>query len=350
MQIIHELNQLDFGGVERVIRNIMKFDKENEHTIIAYKDGPYGDELRKYAKNVIVLGSEDEIEYDADLIHIHTGGEVSHMARSVKGVFPVVETIHSPVRSPMFNDEVTHRVGVCDEVSRINHNCETIKNGLDFEDMIPGQSVESLKSDLGIPDGVPVVGRLGRIGRDKGLEDWILTCYYMQQAGHRFVPVIIGDEARNADGYRGKLKLMCESLPLNGVVWIGNQSDVASYMQLIDVFLYPSPTEGFGLVIAEAMAFGAVVCTYKNPVNMELFGGYAAMSDPDRGVGGLVDQMSMLLSNPDYCSAFTGSPRDFILSEYQAERMSLEYQEIYERSYRHFNVDNQFETADVVSA
>lgn len=325
MRIIHELNQLDFGGVEKIIRNIIKYDKENEHSVVAYKDGPFKKELEKVGAKIFMPEKDRSIDIETDIIHVHCGGEVSEMALNLGKNFPVVETIHSPIRSPLRDEFVRQRVGVTEAVSRLNTKCITIHNGLDLEELESTKSPEEIKKELGIPEGVPVIGRLGRLGFDKCLEDWMLTCHYLQKQID-FVPLIVGKEAKNCSGYIGKLKLMAECLPVKNVVWAGHKSDIANYLQIMDVFLYPSPTEGFGLVFAEAMYMGAVVVTYKNPVSMEIVGGYGILTDPN--LDGLIYGTTRALQT-EIKDAIVPLAHSFVETGLNAERMTQEYLELY---------------------
>lgn len=330
MNILHELNQCDVGGVERVIRNIVKFDKENTHRIAAYKNGSYKQELERAGAEVHIApqGKESDISIAADIIHIHTGGALSEMAREIGGNVPVVETIHSPVRSPNLDKHISQRVGVTDIVSKMNAGCVTIHNGIDFDDLKITRPSAEIKKELGIPEGKPIVGRLGRLGHDKGIEDWMLACYELQRSGLDFVPLIVGGEARDHDGYRGMLKLMAESLPVRGVVWAGHRNDVANLYQIMDVFLYPSPTEGFGLVFAEAMYCGPVVVTVNNLVALEVAGGYAILTGGD--IRSLKDGVIAALDK-SMQDAIPPMAREFVEEEYDARRMSRDYQELYSR-------------------
>lgn len=351
MKIVHEINQLDFGGVEKVVRNIIKFDKKNEHTIISYKDGPYRKHLEEAGAKIILLEGEDndELDMEADVIHIHCGGDISNLARSIGRQFAVVETIHSPVRSPNHSSLIAQRVGVSEAVARMNVNAKVIHNGLDFEAMVPRLEKDVVMQRMGWDPSKPIVGRLGRLGKDKGLEEWILACYELQCQGVQFTPVIIGSEARNCKGYRGQLKLMCESLPLKGVTWLSNQEDISDYLQCMDVFLYPSPTEGFGLVFVEAMHNGSVVVSYDNDVNREIIGGYSVLVKKESGILGLVAGVKKAFTT-EIRDEIQGMQEDFVHEQYDAENMSLAYQEIYEQCYVNFNGANASQEEHVVSS
>jgi len=328
MNIVHELNQLQYGGVEKVIRNLIKFDTQNKHKIIVYKDGPFRKEFEAIGAEVLFMPKEGTVDMDADIIHIHSGGAISEMAMTLGKAFPVIETIHSPIRSPMPKEFITQRVGVTEVVSRMNENCVTIHNGVDFGTLLETRTREEVRAELGIDKAAMVVGRLGRIGKDKCMEEWILACYYLQQKGIDFVPVIVGAEAQGADGYIGKLKLMAASLPVKNIKWVGHKDDVANYLQAMDVFLYPSPTEGFGLVFIEAMNAGCVVVTYKNDVTMELLGGYSVLTEKsvDGLVRGVIKAMDINMQD-----AIVSMTQEWVVENYSAERMATDYQELYKK-------------------
>lgn len=328
MRIVHELKQLAYGGVEKVIHNIIKYDDQNEHTVVAFQDGPFRQEFEKVGAKIIFAPKEGEIDFEADLIHIHTGGAMSDMAQSLGKIFPVIETIHSPVRSPMSDSVIKLRVGVTEAVSRMNSNCVTIHNGVDFSQLEPDRYPEDVKRELGIPEGVPVIGRLGRIGKDKCLEEWLLACYYLQKQGVEFIPLIVGGEAAGLEGYVGKLKLMVASLPVKGVIWAGHHADVANYLQVMDVFLYPSPTEGFGLVFVEAMHAGAVVVTYDTDVTREICGGFSVLTE--NSIPGLVFGVQKAL-DVNMRDAIVPLAQSWVREQFDARRMVREYQEVYAR-------------------
>lgn len=338
MNIVHELNQLDYGGAERIVRNIIKYDTNNKHSVLAYKDGAFRKEIEAVGAQVIIPEENKEVEFDADIIHIHSGGGISNIALNLGKNFTFIETIHSPVRSAMTAEFIKRRVGVTQTVTDMNENCETILNGIDLDDVVITKEKELVRKELGISEDAIVIGRLGRLGKDKGLEDWLLTCYGLQKQGFDFVPVIVGGEASGLNGtYLGKLKLMAASLPVKNVVWVGHTTDIHTYLQIMDIFLYPSPTEGFGLVFMEALMNQCTVVTYETKVTKELLAGYAILTK--QSIEDLISGTKKAF-NVNYRDAYAGIGADLVRSEYSAKRMSLQYQELYERCNRDFNGQN----------
>ena len=140
--------------------------------------------------------------------------------------------------------------------------------------------------------------------------------------------MIVGAEAIGLDGYIGKLKLMAASLPVKGIRWVGHKDDVANYLQVMDIFLYPSPTEGFGLVFVEAINAGCIVVTYKNDITMELLGGYSILTD--KSIPGLVEGTIKAL-DINMRDAIIPMAQEWVAEMYSAERMAQEYSELYKK-------------------
>lgn len=330
MQIVHELNQLNYGGAERIVRNIIRFDKENTHTVVTYKDGAFKKELEAVGATILLPPEDDgEIDVTADIIHVHTGGSKSHLGMSLGNRFPVIETIHSPVRSPMPNNLIAQRIGVSNVVSKKNTNCKTILNGIDFE-WLEGTNSKDITRSI-VKTDLPIVGRLGRLGRDKGCEEWLLVCHELQQQGYEFIPLVVGSGDKE---YESKLKLMAASLPVKDVVWLGHRDDVMNCMREMDVFFYPSIHEGFGLVFAEAMYSDCMVVTCETDVTKELFAGYAILTK--QSIPALVEGVKKGLMT-EYQDAYSGISKDWVYTEYNAERMSKEYQSLYKEIHERSN-------------
>lgn len=331
MRILHELNQMEMGGAERVVLGIVKHDKANEHTVYTYKDGPMSALLRAAGARVIVNeGNAPRENVEVDLIHIHTGGNESSIAAAVKGVIPTVETIHSPVVSRVRDAWVTQRVGVTNHVTSKNRKCLTIYNGVDLKRLENELTPEEAKAKLGIPEDAFVVGRLGRIGTDKGLEEFLAACWHLQmKIGDRLYVLICGGEAKSSPGYLAKVKVMAASLPIKNVKFIAETDDVAPLYTAMDCFMYPSKTEGFGLVYVEAMACGVPVVAWKGPVADEILMGAALIVQP--GVKTLTDAAFGIFQSGALKHALGQEGQRTAVHYFDEARMSRDYQDLYRR-------------------
>lgn len=334
MRIMHELNQLDMGGAERVVLGIIKNDMKNDHVVFSYKDGPMRKLLEDVGAKVIVEQKDGEIpELHVDILHVHTGGAASHLAKDVMNDIATIETIHSPVVSAVRDSWVQARVGVSEAVTKKNRKCRTIYNGIDTSRFETDQDKAFFKKAFNIPEDSFVIGRVGRLGYDKGIEEWLAACWYFQKdhpQKDKIYILICGDEA-NDTNYWATIKVMCASLPLQNVRFIEGTDNVGPAYHAMDVFMYPSPTEGFGLVYMEAMLCGVPVLAWDNAVTRELLMGHARLVPPT--VDGLISGLHLLFDNESIREELGLEGQLLVVSDFLAERMSRDYQNLYHEVY-----------------
>lgn len=333
MRIFHELNQLEMGGAERVVAGIIRHDKKNEHTVFAYKSGPMREVLESAGAKVIVKDEVKEPNLELDMIHAHTGGAESLILQGTKGLFPSIETIHSPVVSCMKDAYVTNRVGVSNVVTKMNRKCQTIYNGVDlgrlpeFSDRNDGFKARYRK-EMGIPENAFVIGRIGRIATDKCVEEFLVACWKFQRnhSNADNIHILIGGDATEP-GYMSKVKIMAASFPLKNVHFTGEVENVMPVYGSMDVFLYPSPTEGFGLVYVEAMASGVPVIAWDNDVTREILMGSALLTNPS--IDGLVNGLVSMYNSESIRHNFGVQGYKTARENFTEDIMSANYQRLY---------------------
>ena len=113
--------------------------------------------------------------------------------------------------------------------------------------------VISKKKELGIPDGVPVVGIVARLVREKGYFDLFEAMRTVVLKFPSALLVSVGfTEPEKKDGFQPEIasKYGIE----NNTLFLGKRTDVDEILPVMDVFTLPSWREGIGTSILEASA------------------------------------------------------------------------------------------------
>ena len=146
----------------------------------------------------------------------------------------------------------------CIKVRRIPENkLFMMHNGISIGDFIPLKTelLQKEKKRFNIEPASKVVGTIARLREEKGVKYLIESAAKILKVFPRTVFFIAGD---------GPLRENLENLSKNlgiydKIIFAGFCDNVPAVLSIIDIFVAPSVTEGFGLGIVEAMAMGKPV-------------------------------------------------------------------------------------------
>ena len=138
-----------------------------------------------------------------------------------------------------------------------------MSNGIDTNRFNPAKvnknrEVSQLRESLGIPEGVSVIGFVGRLVKDKGIHE-LARCWKAIREKHTNTHlVLVGDWWDGPDAVNPEIR---EGLEGDARVHLtGHVEDTAPYYALMSVLVFPSHgTEGFPNVPMEAAAMGIPV-------------------------------------------------------------------------------------------
>jgi glycosyltransferase involved in cell wall biosynthesis len=133
-------------------------------------------------------------------------------------------------------------------------------------------------------------------------------------------------------GYGKNLHQLIERLGVHERVrLIGFQTDVISFLHALDVFAFPSKSEGFGQILVEAMAAGKPVVACKIPPMTEIAvdGETGLLVEPGKPQA-FGTALVRLLSRPDEQRRMGYGAQKRVYTHFTANRMADEMSLLYE--------------------
>ncbi|QJQ96700.1 MULTISPECIES: glycosyltransferase family 1 protein [Halomonadaceae] len=141
-------------------------------------------------------------------------------------------------------------------------NVQVMGRGIDGDHFTPAKREQALRKSWGASEHQPVVLHVGRLAKEKNLDLLVDTLLVMHLARPDMVSVVVGDGPLRASLQR--------RLPNTHFTGFIDNDTLARHYASADMFLFPSCSETYGNVVAEAMASGLGVVAFKHAAAAEL--------------------------------------------------------------------------------
>ena len=282
VRVLHVVLGLEIGGLEAFVLDLTRAYRDNVQSLIVCLRGQ-GAIMAKETGHVEIRyldGSENfswalvrELasivrRENIDVIHTHNPGP--HLYGALAGRLTSVPVLHTKHgrnypenrRKVLLNRVVTMLTDriiavsrdaeqVCREIESVpQKKLRTILNGIDLAQFVPREATGSLRRELGIAAGTPIVGIVARLSRVKNHPLLFRAVQCLLERGVDHALVVIGDGPLEGD-----LRRDVEELGLTDTVhFLGARSDVAELYPEMDVFVLSSRSEGVSLTLLEAMS------------------------------------------------------------------------------------------------
>ncbi len=238
---------------------------------------------------------------------------------------------------------VTHYVAVCDAAAHhtikmlglSGDRITTVPNGIDptpFQNLDRG----ALRVELGIPKETKLIGAIGRLHRQKGI-DLLLDAMPRLLEKHPDLVLLVAGDGPEAPALARQARAngLGESVRFLGV-W----SRVPDFMAALDVLALPSRWEGMPNVVLEAMAAGTPVVATDVGGTPELIvsgeidrpaAGETGLLAPPENHEALARALVALLDDESRAAAMGLAAGERVRANFAMERMVGRYQDLYLR-------------------
>jgi glycosyltransferase involved in cell wall biosynthesis len=131
-----------------------------------------------------------------------------------------------------------------------------LHNGIDTKKFNPGVKGDKIRSEFKIDKNELVIGMLARFSPGKGHEEFLTAAKDLSEKYKNLKFLIVGEASRGENNYADKIKRRAEELNLSNIIFSGFRSDTPEVLAAMDIFVFPSHAEAFGIALVEAMAAG----------------------------------------------------------------------------------------------
>jgi len=249
------------------------------------------------------------------ILHVHNPGEVRWQNLNRLAAKRIVTVSHAHAK----NIEGLHRI-------RGKHS--VLYNSVDIARFARGRDI---RTTLGLQKSDFVVGIVAMICPGKGIEEFLDVAERLI-AGHSHVHfLLIGPTQPEAEDFAAAMLARANTPQFYGRIhFLGSRQDIPDLLACMDVFLFPTWAETFGLVVVEAMAAGL-------PVIASAVGGITEIIDrPDIGilvaskdVDGFTDAVERLMADRATAKGIGRRAASSLMGRFDVETIKRELNALY---------------------
>jgi glycosyltransferase involved in cell wall biosynthesis len=203
-----------------------------------------------------------------------------------------------------------------------------LHNGVKVDpDMRPESIAPELRRSLGLAPDVPLIGFVGRLNPEKAPDVFVEAFAHVARAHPDARAVIVGDGPMKAG-----LETRAASLGLaERLHWVPFRDEIAPLLVDMDVIVMPSRTEGFPMLLLEAMALARpVVASEVGGIPEVIERGRSGWLCPRADAAAFGEVVSRVLEHPEARRLVGEQARRTVLERFTAEIMAQRMMALYD--------------------
>lgn len=178
---------------------------------------------------------------------------------------------------------------------------ELVFNGINTDKFNPvNADRKKIRKEFAIAENELLIGMLARFSPGKGHEEFLTAAKVLNERHDNLKFMIVGEASRGEDEYANSIKKLAQEFNLNNVIFTGYRSDTVDVLSSMDIFVFPSHAEAFGIALAEAhsMALPSVCSNSDGVLNIAVDGETALLFET-KNADDLSAKLEHLINNPE---------------------------------------------------
>ncbi|MFX0124502.1 MAG: glycosyltransferase [Candidatus Hodarchaeota archaeon] len=359
--ILHLASTRGIGGAENLLINLACGLRKDTFNSIVFllQHGPLYQELRDRGIETYVINSSlGDFWFFLNLLLIVRKRKInlihSHeFLMNVYGTFagkimkiPVVTTVHGKnyyheklrrVLAYKYVSKNTKMVAVCNDLKEFlirevgidENKIRIIYNGINlekFSDKINQSEKKQLRTNLGVNQNDFLIGSVANLRPVKG-HIFLIQAATELIKRHRSARILLVGRGPCEDELRKEAERLNV---LNNLLFLGYRKNIDKILQVLDVFVLPSTSEGLPLSLLEAMAAGVpVIASHVGGVPEIIIDNINGYLIPPANPSTIAKKILFLLESNETKTRFSKSGLETIKTRFSSTKMINTYQELY---------------------
>jgi glycosyltransferase involved in cell wall biosynthesis len=194
-----------------------------------------------------------------------------------------------------------------------------LHNAIDASRFNP-QTVSGMKirNEFAIKPDELLLGMTARFSPGKGHEEFLFAANELLKKHDNLKFIIVGEPSKGEDNYGEEIKSSVKEFGIiDKVIFTGYRTDIPEILAAMDIFVFPSHAEAFGLALIEAMSMEKPsVCSRSDGVLDIAIDGETSYLFEKQNKHDLTEKLEKLIVNPQTQKEFGTASRKRVLNNF----------------------------------
>ena len=287
-----------------------------------------------------------------NLIHTHASKDLWLLVPALKFLksnIPLLLTKHVGsfiIKKDLFHKWIYERVDYALAISKVIaanllETCPLTEdkilihhNGVDLKRYNPDiNNRNKVRAELNIKENELVLGMLARFSPGKGHEEFLFAANELNKKYKNLIFMVVGEASHGENEYADSIKKLAEEYKIKNIIFTGFRSDIPDVLSAMDIFVFPSHSEAFGIALIEAMAMGLPsVCSNSDGVLDIAIDCETSYLFERKNGEDLTKKIIQLIDSPETRITFSKASRKRVENYFDIEVAMDKLIEIYKRS------------------
>lgn len=208
-------------------------------------------------------------------------------------------------------------------------------NGIDTNKFNP-EKIDKFKfrNEFDIKKDDVLIGMMARFSPGKGHEEFLHSAQILNEKYDNLKFIVVGEPSKGEDEYAAAIKSLAQKLGvLEKTVFTGFRKDTPEVLAALDIFVFPSHAEAFGLALVEAMSMAKPsVCSGSDGVLDIAVDGVTSYLFEKQNYQDLAQKIEPLIMSPEKRNKFGNAARKRAVEMFDLEVYTNRLIEIYQEA------------------
>jgi glycosyltransferase involved in cell wall biosynthesis len=207
-----------------------------------------------------------------------------------------------------------------------------LHNGIDTDKFNPEKiSGSKVREEFGIRETEIVIGMLARFSPGKGHEEFLTAAGKLNLKYPNLKYLIVGEASHGENAYADLIKQQAAKANLSNAIFTGFRNDTPEVIAAMDIFVFPSHGEAFGIALTEAMAMAKPsVCSNSDGVLDIALDKETSFLFENKNSDDLTNKIELLINSPGLRAQFGTAARKRAIDNFDLNVLTEKVLKIYD--------------------